>query len=240
MTARSSLGAEAHRYADSLTNLLNSTVCDHARVRPVLRPDQVTAVVGTDPDGRTYRSKPVRLRTRPGAQCWLTITSRYYLDADGYLTAQKSAYIVSTGTDAEHTLFHYDYERDKTDYTEAHIQVYASSEPFKRLLTAVERPKDDVSKIHFPVGGRRFRPALEDILEALIDERIVIGSTIWRETLNESRDEFRRRQLKAAIRREPDVAAAALRALGYGVEEPAPASNVRSMLGRARRGKGKR
>jgi hypothetical protein len=108
------------------------------------------------------------------------------------------------------------------------------------LLKAVGRPKDDLSKIHLPVGGRRFRPALEDVLEALIDERIVSGSPIWRDVLNESRDEFRRRQLKAAIRREPDVAAAALRALRYTVEEPTPTSNVRSMLNRARRGKSKK
>src|SRR5262249_7268543 len=152
----------------------------------ILRPDDVTAVVGTDPDGTTYRSKPVRLRTPPNAHCWLTVTSRLYLDADGYLTAQQSAYIVSTGVEAEHDLFHYDYERDKRDYTEAHIQVYAGSEPLKQLLAAVGRPKDDLSKIHLPVGGRRFRPSLEDVLEALVDERIVIGSPIWRDVLNES------------------------------------------------------
>jgi hypothetical protein len=86
-------------------------------------------VVGTDPDGRTYRSRPVRLRTPPGAHCWLTITSRFYLDTDGYLTAQKPAYVVSTGAEAQYDLFHYDYERDKRDYAEAHIQVYARSTP---------------------------------------------------------------------------------------------------------------
>jgi hypothetical protein len=238
--AKTSLGADAQKYADSLTTLLTSTVCNHARVGVILRPDDVTAVIGTDPDGQTYRSKPVRLRTAPGAHCWLTVTSRFYLDSDGYLTAQKSAYVVSTGADAEYDLFHYDYERDKRDYTEAHIQVYADSAPLTELLTAVGRPKDDLSKIHLPVGGRRFRPALEDVLEALIDERIVTGSTIWRDVLNESRDEFRRRQLKAAIRREPDVAAAALRALHYSVEEPTPTSNVRSLLNRTRRTMGKK
>jgi hypothetical protein len=240
VTGKPNLSAEAQRYADSLAALLTNTVCDYARVGMILRPDNVTAVVGTDPDSHTYRSKPVRLRTPRGAHCWLTVTSRFYLDTDGYLTAQRSAYIVSTGTAAEYDLFHYDYERGKRDYTEAHIQVHANSEPLKELLAAVGRPKDNLSKIHLPVGGRRFRPALEDVLEALIDERIVIGSPIWRDVLNESRDEFRRRQLKAAIRREPDVAAAALRALRYTVGEPKLASNVRSMLGQARRSKGKK
>ncbi|HET8661152.1 MAG TPA: hypothetical protein VFM55_19415 [Micromonosporaceae bacterium] len=225
-TRNNSLPAQAAAYADHLTLLLNGTVCDHARVGMVIRRQDRIAVVGTNLDGATYLSRPVRLRTVQHAHCWLTVTSQFYLDQDGYLTAQRSAYYVLAGEGVEHELFHYDYERDKSGYTEAHIQVNAHSEPLCELLVAVGRPKKSLAHLHLPVGGRRFRPALEDILEALMDEQIVIGSPAARSILDESRADFRRTQLRAAVRREPEVAAVALQALGYIITEPKRRSEV--------------
>jgi hypothetical protein len=138
--------------------------------------------------------------------------------------------------DDQALLLHYDYERDKDGYPEAHIQVEATSEAWDELLTSVGRGKIGVGRLHLPVGGRRFRPALEDLIEAFISDEILEGAPGWREFLNESRDDFRRLQLRAAIRREPDIAVAALLAKGYQVAEPGQATNVVSLTGRQRRG----
>jgi hypothetical protein len=206
----------------------------------VMRPDSLAAI-GTSLDGRTYRSAPQRLRTPNGTYCWLTITGRLYLDEDKYLTVERSAWVVSGGPEAEYEFFHYDYERGKDHYTEAHLQVEGVNSHLEQLLEGCGRTRTALSKLHLPVGGKRFRPALEDVLEFLIDEGIVDAKPYARDVLERERTEFRRLQLKAAIRRDPDTAAAALRGLGYGVTEPEDADSgarvfdLRGRFGRRRK-----
>jgi hypothetical protein len=138
---------------------------------------------------------------------------RLYIDRRGFLTVEASTYSILTGRDHEHELFHYDYERDKISYTEAHLQVVADSQPLRDLLTAVGQPKQTLRRLHLPVGGRRFRPALEDVLEFLITEGIVEPNAGWKGVLDSSREEFRRLQLKAAIARNRELATETLREL---------------------------
>lgn len=199
-----------------------------------------TAAIGTALYG-VGRAGAVPLRTVGAVPCWLTIAYRVYLDGDGYLTVEQSVYFLSTGPDSNHLteLLHYDYERDKEGYPEAHIQVIASSEAWDAVLASSGRPKAGVGKLHLPVGGRRFRPALEDLIEALINERILDGAPGWPRIVKEHRDEFRRLQLRAAIRRDPEVAALALQALGYTVT-PAEGTSRGKIIqfgGAGRRGK---
>lgn len=219
MTQGSRLEAQAAAFAEKLTRLLNETVCDHARVGMVIRPDGLAAI-GTSLNSRTYQSAPHRLRTHGSAACWLTVTGRLYLDEDKYLTVERSAWVVSGGDEAEHEFFHYDYERGKDHYTEAHVQIEGANPHLEQLLQDCGRSRVALSKLHLPVGGKRFRPALEDVLEFLIDEGIVNAKPYARDALDRERTEFRRLQLKAAIRRDPDTAAAALRGLGYNLTEP--------------------
>ena len=185
----------------------------------VMRPDGLAAI-GTSLNGQTYRSGPERLRTPTGTYRWLTVTGRLYLDEDRYLTVERSAWVVSGGEEAEHEFFHYDYERAKDHYTEAHLQVEGDNPHLEQLLEDCGRTRKALSKLHLPVGGKRFRPALEDVLEFLIDEGIVDAKPYAKDVLDRERTEFRRLQLKAAIRRDPDTAAAALRGLGYNLTEP--------------------
>jgi hypothetical protein len=72
------------------------------------------------------------------------------------------------------------------------------------------------------VGGRRYRPALEDILEALITEKILDGKPGWPRVIDASRENFGRLQLRAAIARNPEIARAALESMGYQVLPPEP------------------
>lgn len=66
---------------------------------------------------------------------------------------------------------HDGHQQEQERYTEAHVQVHARHTALERLLGGLGRKEvDALTKIHLPVGGRRFRPALEDLLECLIDE----------------------------------------------------------------------
>lgn len=85
--------------------------------------------------------------------------------------------------------------------------------------------------VHIPVGGSRFRPCLEDVLEMLIKEfGIDHADHGWRTALAEGRARWRKYQLMAAITDDPSTAVAKLRELGHSVEwkeeNPEPTTNV--------------
>ncbi|GAA1239796.1 hypothetical protein [Streptomyces rhizosphaericus] len=54
-------------------------------------------------------------------------------------------------------------------------------------------------------GGNRFRPCIEDVIEFLITVRLVEAHDGWGQRVEEGRVRYRRGQLKAAMRRHPDV-----------------------------------
>lgn len=137
------------------------------------------------------------------------------------MMAKSSMALLALDADLSKELLHYDYERDKDKeqgFPEAHLQVCASSEYWDAV--AGDRP---LSKMHLPVGpvgGRRFRPSLEDVVELLIVEGLVEARDGWQEALNETRRPFQELQLKAAVRKYPELAAEALRKIDWIVEPP--------------------
>jgi hypothetical protein len=71
----------------------------------------------------------------------------------------------------------------------------------------VERPAVHLQRLHLPVGGRRFRPTLEDLIDFLIIEKLVTDCRPdWAEEVAAGRERFRRRQLMAVVRRDPESA----------------------------------
>ncbi|MFI0718036.1 hypothetical protein [Streptomyces sp. NPDC021224] len=123
---------------------------------------------------------------------------------DQYLTVRSSFVGVFPSEDGKDALFHYDYERDKRDgYPDAHLQVAGQDEAMAALL-----PGKPTVKLHFPVGGKRFRPCLEDVIEFLIREGLTAGKDGYKAVLDREREKFRINQLRAAMRRSPEVVAA--------------------------------
>ncbi|GAA2341306.1 hypothetical protein [Dactylosporangium salmoneum] len=138
-----------------------------------------------------------------------------------FLTVRSSVCALMVGDDQDEVL-HYDYDRDKDQYAEAHVQIQARHAGLESFLGDLGRKEvDALSKLHLPVGGRRFRPALEDLLECLINERIVDPHPGWKQVLDESRQKYRDKQIAAAVRRQPEIAVNELRRLGYGVTDDA-------------------
>lgn len=124
-----------------------------------------------------------------------------------YLMVESSALVVATDKSLSEELFHYDYERNKADgYPEAHLQVCATSETWKKACTRPDGTTRELSRLHFPVGPRRFRPTIEDLIEFLLVEKLTPGHPGWPDVINASREEFRIKQLRAAIRNDPETA----------------------------------
>lgn len=130
------------------------------------------------------------------------------MDSAGeYLMVDASNVSVYAADDDGKTLCRFDYERDKQGYPEAHLQIYGES---AALAMWTGEPRRELDRLHFPTGGRRYRPALEDVIEFLIAEGLADGRPGWRDVLDAEREAYWRTQLRAAIRRDPWTALAAM------------------------------
>lgn len=77
-----------------------------------------------------------------------------------------------------------------------------------------------MSRIHFPTGGHRFRPTLEDVLQIIEEEFGASPGPTWREVLHSNRVQWRRHQTGAAVRDCPSEAVRVLQELGYTSQVP--------------------
>ncbi len=150
------------------------------------------------------------------------------LDSSGdYLKAVESKWKVYSSKDRT-PLFRLEYDQSSTQVPAAHWHVHAERGALSEMLThasltpgSTPRQPNDLSKLHFPVGGGRFRPCLEDLVQFLILECGVDCKPKWKPALEEGRHHWRRRQLASAVRDAPDVAAESLQSAGWTVEPPA-------------------
>lgn len=109
----------------------------------------------------------------------------------------------------------------------AHWHIHADRGALSHLLgrahavrqDRVKKPHD-MSSLHFPIGGERFRPCLEDVLEFLVRECGVDHKTGWASTLRTGRERWRRMQFRASVRDLQNEAAQVLIKQGWTVQAP--------------------
>jgi len=210
------------RFTKEIQTLLNCTIADHVQIKAVSLPvgDDRLFMLGHLLDKRTLTAQRFRLKPRaPKVELWMDVGFQLRLDAEReHLMVHKSFVGVFGSQDAKHGLFHYDYERDKADgYPDAHLQVYGTSDFLDTLNDPKCDPGRSLAQLHFPVGGKRFRPCLEDIIEFLIVERLVQAREGYEKVIETGREGFRKNQLMAAMRRDRATVAAFVEK--YGLEE---------------------
>jgi hypothetical protein len=184
-------------------------------------PEKDKAWVGYEIDRNALlgtRGIPLTIGKAPS--CYIGISFQMVVDEFGLHLMVSSSYVgLYRDRELEHCLLHYDYERGKSGgYPESHLQILADSEQWRTLLDRSTRARNTLEHLHLPTGTRRFRPTVEDVIEFLVVEGIAEARDGWERTLNDSRDKFHRRQLRAAVRRYPDIAAEQLRQEGYHVD----------------------
>lgn len=223
---RAELEGQIRAFAGELQSCLNRTVTRGIRLSTVLREDGKVGWIGyglsSDAAGGSQLIPLTISRAEP--VLYLRLLHTLVLDDEGrYLMVVKSIYEISTGEVGEQTLFHYDYVRGSPKWPEAHVQVEAESQPLERVFAECGRDVHAaLSRLHFPVGPRRYRPTLEDVVEFLIKEGLVTPQDGWTQAVEEGKDAFHTRQLRAAVRRRPDPAVGILREMGYTIEDPPP------------------
>lgn len=109
----------------------------------------------------------------------------------------------------------------------AHWQVHAHHNAFAHWLTLIggkqnKKRQGRLERIHLPVGGERYRPCLEDVLQLLKTDFGVATKPGAQAAIDAGRTRWREIQLRTAVRDHPELAADALRACGYEVGSADP------------------
>ena len=169
-----------------------------------------------------YLGQPIDLRsTDRDYRLQLHLVHTLDLDETGnYLKTFQNTYTLQTG-DTNASIVAYEYVRDiDNQYPEAHLHVHGGLEALQLVFKTFKTDKRKLSDIHFSVGGRRFRPCLEDLIELCVNEKLVKPHDNWEKALDKSRNQYYKTQLEAAVRADTDTVAEALRNAGWKVEAP--------------------
>lgn len=203
----SDLPDQARVFAADISDLLNRTVADGIRVSAVLDPHG-TCIVGRNVTKTSFLPDLIPVRVNKAARCHLRVGYVLVLDPEGvHLTVAKSDVSLYLDREGTKMILHYDYDREPAnDYPQAHFQVAGDAPNLRALARAGERGDSrELHDFHFPVGGRRFRPTLEDVVEFLIVEQLAEARAGWQDAIEEHRTTWYQRQLLAAVRRDPDL-----------------------------------
>ena len=181
-----------------------------------------SAVIGYKIGKNDLLGDPIALTTS-GSQAPIHLDFLHTLDLDDsgeFLTTSRSTYTLRAD-DASTPIITYDFVREPPNpYPEAHIHLHGQSDALQRMLDSCGLEDRKPADLHIPVGGRRFRPCLEDIIEFCILEELVTARDGWRKALESGRREYQEKQLRATVRRFPTHAAEVLRSEGWQVKGP--------------------
>ena len=137
--------------------------------------------------------------------------------------------------DSTRPLLRYEFSQDAHEHRPiAHIHVHTDDDRILSVMSdagAATRTgrkharrarsgKAQPADLHLPLGGARFRPALEDVLHMAVEEFGIDAQPAWVENLANGRESWRRIQTRAVVRDAPETAAATLRGMGYAVTSP--------------------
>lgn len=222
----SGLDEQARSFADECSALLNATITNGVRVSAVTLPGG-SSQMGVGISRKNLKPAVIPLAANAAsARVWLFLTHSYSLDDEGvWLTMTRSTYAVYTSAEMtdDTLILSADYTRDPVNqYPGAHLHVGGQRDDLTDICKNAASTSTKLRDLHLPVGGKRFRPSLEDVIEFVILEGMADGRPGWDAAVAAGRARWEERQLKAMVRRSPEVAAEQLAAAGWAVTPPAP------------------
>ncbi|WP_239655046.1 hypothetical protein [Mycobacterium riyadhense] len=152
------------------------------------------------------------------------LSANYKLCVDSYgthIAVEHSSFVLKAKVDRA-PIIRWDYDRDARSKPRSHVQLTAHRGALSHILSRLDhKTPHSIESLHIPMGGERFRPCLEDIIEFLICDCGFEGSEGWEESIREGRARWRRIQTRAVVRDSPGCAVAELESLGYTITAPA-------------------
>ncbi|WKD61619.1 hypothetical protein CCICO_08015 [Corynebacterium ciconiae DSM 44920] len=143
------------------------------------------------------------------------------IDSSGSHIAVKSSSfrVLFQSANRNLPIVRFEFDRDARNKPASHFHFHSDSVPLALLLARAGRydAAAQQHKVHFPMGGVRYRICLEDVIELLVNEFGVEARPGWRERVCESRLQFDRLQTDTVIRKNLSRAVELLQEDGYSV-----------------------
>lgn len=205
VTADPELLQQAGDFADQIADVLHRSICPDPPIQAQIRGDRIL-VASSCEDGHVIRM-PVNVGGTPRLEFRVRLWCTW--DGTGQYLAIDDSQVAVHLKDVNEPLLRVEYERKVPS---AHLHVHAESAALAHLLTlaGVTDKLPKVQVLHLPVGGARFRPSVEDVIEFAITEMGADAAEHWEDAIAEGRDRWHWVQLKAALRdrlrSDPDAA----------------------------------
>lgn len=214
---------DAHEFAQEVQDLLDAVLPLPEGVEATVRRVQVLAA----PNGR-YAVRPaasnglVALTSNEVLVASLRVSYLCTANTERtYLAVQKSVFEL-LGFNDRTPIARLDYIRDANRVPTAHWNIHGERGTTSRLLGRTNPDHAGaLSALHFPVGGARMRPCLEDVLHFLAHEFNIDVLPAAADAIANGRERWRRKQTAVLVRDAPDEAVRVLLNLGYEVTPPA-------------------
>jgi len=177
------------------------------------------------PGGSESKQRRIPLHIGGKVLAELTFNFNQELDRTGeYLKTSKTDFFIYSILDRS-PLVRLEYNADMRKAPTSHWQIHAERGALSALLAyahSLDRVDDphDLSRLHFPTGGERFRPPLEDFLEFMIRECGFDAVEGWETAIEQGRKRWRLVQFRTAVRDLQQDAAEVLKKNGWRVSAP--------------------
>lgn len=145
--------------------------------------------------------------------------------ADGFLKIDQLRMALTPAFE-ESPVVRLEYEARTTGPPVSHWQFHAERGSLSFILARTHRKGRhtsvpmSLSALHFPTGGRRFRPGIEDFVQFLVSECRFDAVPGWRNALEDSREIARRFQVRTIARDYQVEVAEVLKQNGWAVHPP--------------------
>ncbi len=217
-----SLEEASNGFADLIGEVLADVLPDFPGIDVTLVEGTERAVLKPSNSDEVGRWRPSAMPDGP----MLGISYVLRLDERGYLTVERSKFglwLTVKGGKKTRPIVRQEYDRSNTVVPRAHVHFHGESTEMGWLLARNGAECTDEHAFHFPVGGVRFRPTIEDFLRFLEHEQLW---TQWNTKPSRSQiveaglKQFERTQARATAARHQHEVAEALREAGWSVEPP--------------------
>lgn len=158
---------------------------------------------------------------------YLSVQYLTSLDDEGeHLTVQSSTFglwvYLSPEWKRPRPLLRVEYDRAARNKPAAHVHFHAESAELGWIYGSAGQALPRFDELHYPVGGRRFRPTLEEVLLFLDREGLYGGwqDPSWKNRASNSLGQWEARQAAATVRRFPEASAQQLERMGFEVTRP--------------------
>lgn len=222
------LEQEAQDFGEQLTELLAEVLPGpHPPVSALRSGSRMSISTGSVVSGSAgvpdnFAAEPMRLLHRGQHVADLLLDYTFTEDSVGRYPAVRESQFLVRPPRTRRPLVRYEFDRGMRTDPSAHWQIHPEKGgPLSELMEATgAKAQHDLSNLHIPVGGSRFRPCVEDLLEMLIVDCRIDGLDGWKAAVAAGRRTWRLIQVATVVRDAASTAAEALVELGYQVVLP--------------------